>query len=213
MSNLSGGEKQRVAIARALVKNPKIIVADEPTGNLDSETSKAILEILKRLSKDKLIIMVTHDEEFVNAYGDRIIQLKDGEIISDKTKIDKKESFEFKKTLELKRSSLPLGSIFNFALNSLFYKKIHLFFMVILLACSIMFVTIATSYNFYDVSQATIKTFNETNINIIPMNKYTDDNDSNENLVSFTNEDYDYFMDNYKSIKFVNSTLNLNFHL
>lgn len=205
ISNLSGGEKQRVAIARALVKNPKIIIADEPTGNLDSETSKVILEILKRLSKDKLIIMVTHDEEFANAYGDRIIQLKDGEIISDKTKIGIKESIEYEKNLELKRSALPLDTIYNFALNSLFYKKINLFFMVILLACSIMFVTIATSYNFYDVSEATIKTFNKTNIDIIPMNKYTDDNDSHENLVSFTNEDFDHFIENYKSIKFVKS--------
>lgn len=82
-SEISGGQKQRIAIARALIKNPQIILADEPTGNLDSETGKAILDILKELSKEKLVIMVTHDAESARAYGDRIIELKDGIIIND----------------------------------------------------------------------------------------------------------------------------------
>jgi putative ABC transport system permease protein len=82
-NEISGGQKQRIAIARALVKDPQIILADEPTGNLDSETGKIILDTLKLLSKDKLIIMVTHDEEFAYQYGDRIIELKDGLIHSD----------------------------------------------------------------------------------------------------------------------------------
>jgi len=82
-SEISGGQKQRIAIARALIKDPQIILADEPTGNLDSETGRLILDSLKELSKSKLIIMVTHDREFAKIYGDRIIELKDGEIISD----------------------------------------------------------------------------------------------------------------------------------
>ncbi len=82
-SEISGGQKQRIAIARALVKDPQIILADEPTGNLDSETGTLILKTLKTLSKEKLVIMVTHDEEFAHTYGDRIIELKDGEIIND----------------------------------------------------------------------------------------------------------------------------------
>lgn len=85
-NQLSGGQKQRVAIARALIKNPEIIMADEPTGALDSRTGKQVMETLKELSKTKLVIIVSHDREFAEIYGDRIIELKDGEIIQDVTK-------------------------------------------------------------------------------------------------------------------------------
>jgi len=85
-NQLSGGQKQRVAIARALIKNPEIIMADEPTGALDSNTGKQVMETLKKLSKEKLVIIVSHDREFAEIYGDRIIELKDGKIISDVTK-------------------------------------------------------------------------------------------------------------------------------
>lgn len=85
-NQLSGGQKQRIAIARALVKNPRIIMADEPTGALDSNTGKQVLDTLKKLSKEKLVIVVSHDREFAEIYGDRIIELKDGSVISDSTK-------------------------------------------------------------------------------------------------------------------------------
>ncbi len=84
-NELSGGQKQRVAIARALVKSPKIIMADEPTGALDSVTGKQVLHTLKKLSRDKLVIVVSHDREFANEYADRIIELADGRVISDTT--------------------------------------------------------------------------------------------------------------------------------
>lgn len=82
-NELSGGQKQRVAIARALVKNPEIIMADEPTGALDSNTGIQVFNTLKKLSKDKLVIVVSHDREFAEEYGDRVIELKDGVVISD----------------------------------------------------------------------------------------------------------------------------------
>lgn len=85
-NTLSGGQKQRVAIARALVKEPKIILADEPTGALDSETGGQVFETVKELSKTRLVIVVSHDREFAETYGDRIIELKDGKIISDVSK-------------------------------------------------------------------------------------------------------------------------------
>ncbi|MBE5749408.1 MAG: ATP-binding cassette domain-containing protein [Clostridiales bacterium] len=85
-NTLSGGQKQRVAIARALIKNPKIIMADEPTGALDSTTGKQIFETLKKLSSTRLVLVVTHDRDFAEEYGDRIIELKDGKILSDMTK-------------------------------------------------------------------------------------------------------------------------------
>ncbi len=82
-NELSGGQKQRVAIARALVKEPKIIFADEPTGALDSNTGKQVFETLRNLSKEKLVVVVSHDREFAEHFGDRVIELKDGKIISD----------------------------------------------------------------------------------------------------------------------------------
>ncbi len=85
-NTLSGGQKQRIAIARALVKNPEIIMADEPTGALDSSTGKQVLDTLKKLSENKLVIVVSHDRDFAEQYGDRIVELKDGKIISDVSK-------------------------------------------------------------------------------------------------------------------------------
>ncbi|MDE6398588.1 MAG: ABC transporter ATP-binding protein, partial [Clostridiales bacterium] len=91
-NTLSGGQKQRVAIARALVKNPEIIMADEPTGALDSNTGKQVFDTLKKLSQDKLVLIVSHDREFAEQYGDRIIELKDGKIISDMTREESEEA-------------------------------------------------------------------------------------------------------------------------
>ncbi len=88
-SELSGGQRQRVAIARALVKEPRIIMADEPTGALDSGTGIQVLDTLKKLSKDKLVIVVSHDLEFAEKYADRIIQLVDGKIAQDITFVEK----------------------------------------------------------------------------------------------------------------------------
>lgn len=85
-NQLSGGQMQRVAIARAIVNNPKIILADEPTGALDSETSIQVMEILKRLSNDRLVIMVTHNPELAKKYSTRIVKLKDGVVASDNNK-------------------------------------------------------------------------------------------------------------------------------
>lgn len=86
-NTLSGGQKQRIAIARALVKDPQIIMADEPTGALDSATGKQVFDTLKKLSKTRLVLVVSHDREFAEIYGDRIIELKDGKIISDVIKV------------------------------------------------------------------------------------------------------------------------------
>ncbi len=85
-NTLSGGQKQRIAIARALVKEPQIIMADEPTGALDSATGKQVFDTLKKLSETRLVIVVSHDREFAEIYGDRIVELKDGKILTDVTK-------------------------------------------------------------------------------------------------------------------------------
>lgn len=85
-SELSGGEQQRVAIARAIIKNPHIILADEPTGNLDTATATSIISLLKELSRDCLILIVSHNVNDANAYADRIIELRRGEVIGDRTR-------------------------------------------------------------------------------------------------------------------------------
>ena len=87
-SQMSGGQMQRVAIARALVNNPDILLADEPTGALDSDTSVQVMELLKEVSKDRLVVMVTHNPELAYEYATRIVEVKDGKILSDSDPID-----------------------------------------------------------------------------------------------------------------------------
>lgn len=91
-NELSGGQKQRVAIARALVKKPKIIMADEPSGALDEKTGRAVFETLKKLSAERLVVVVSHDREFAESYGDRIIELADGRVIDDRTLLDEERA-------------------------------------------------------------------------------------------------------------------------
>lgn len=92
---LSGGEKQRVAIARAIVKNPSIVIADEPTGNLDSKNSLEIMNIIKAISKEKLVILVTHEVDLAKFYATRIVEIQDGKVIND-YKNETKESLEYR---------------------------------------------------------------------------------------------------------------------
>lgn len=100
-NQLSGGQMQRVAIARALANDPDIILADEPTGALDTETSRQIMELIRDIAKDKLVIMVTHNPELAEEYADRTIKFRDGEVISDSNPLDESHSnskYELKKT-------------------------------------------------------------------------------------------------------------------
>lgn len=99
-NQLSGGQMQRVAIARALVNDPEIILADEPTGALNTSTSIQVMEILKKISKDKLIIMVTHNPDLANKYSSRIIKILDGKITDDSNPYKKEEE---KKKIEQKK--------------------------------------------------------------------------------------------------------------
>ena len=89
VKHLSGGQKQRVAIARALVKNPRFILADEPTGNLDTKTAKIIFDLLKKISKERLVVVISHDIKSANEYADRILKISDGEIVEDVIRNDR----------------------------------------------------------------------------------------------------------------------------
>ena len=119
-NQLSGGQMQRVAIARALVNNPDIILADEPTGALDSETSIQIMDILANIAKDKLVIMVTHNPEIANNYSTRIIKLKDGKVIDDSNPYDDEDEKIKSKT---KKTSMSLLTALSLSLNNLMTKK------------------------------------------------------------------------------------------
>lgn len=120
-NQLSGGQMQRVAIARALVNDPEIILADEPTGALDSVTSLQIMELIKEIAKDKLVIMVTHNKELAESYANRIIELKDGEILSDNNPL--KDNKNIKEQLTIKKTVLGYGSALKLSFNNIKTKK------------------------------------------------------------------------------------------
>ena len=145
IEELSGGQKQRVAIARALVKNPKIIFADEPTGALDSHTGESILQILKEVSQEKLVILVTHDREFAEKYGDRVIELADGLVIRDSGA--SYHSTEAEKEMKLRKSRMPIKSALKIGCSNFKYHPIRLISTVVLsvIAFLILGVSLITS--------------------------------------------------------------------
>ena len=121
-NQLSGGQMQRVAIARAIVNNPDIILADEPTGALDTKTSKQVMDILKEIAKDKLVIMVTHNPSLAEEYSTRIIKILDG-VITDDSNPYKTESQEKNIDKEKRRTSIKFLTALNLSLNNLMTKK------------------------------------------------------------------------------------------
>ena len=126
-SQMSGGQMQRVAIARALVNNPDIILADEPTGALDTETSVQVMEILKEISKDRLVIMVTHNPELAEAYSTRIIRMLDGRITGDTAPLSEEEKRALKEEKKpekgKKKPSMSFATSFMLSLKNLVTKK------------------------------------------------------------------------------------------
>ena len=125
-NQLSGGQMQRVAIARAIVNDPDILLADEPTGALDTKTSVQIMELIKDIAKDKLVIMVTHNPELAKQYSTRIIELKDGKVISDSNPYDGKQEEQERKEVKenkTKKTSMNLKTALSLSLNNLMTKK------------------------------------------------------------------------------------------
>ncbi len=125
-NQMSGGQMQRVAIARALVNDPDILLADEPTGALDSETSVQIMEILKRIAERRLIVMVTHNPELAETYATRIVRIRDGEVISDSDPYTANPDAEEVKTLG-KKPSMRFHTALGLSLNNLMTKKVRTF--------------------------------------------------------------------------------------
>ena len=119
---MSGGQMQRVAIARALINNPDILLADEPTGALDSETSIQVMELLKEIAKDKLVIMVTHNPELAEKYSTRIVRIKDG-LLTDDSDPFEPEQADAPVDAKKKRVSMSFLTAISLSLNNLLTKK------------------------------------------------------------------------------------------
>ncbi|MEG1028391.1 MAG: ATP-binding cassette domain-containing protein, partial [Oscillospiraceae bacterium] len=120
---LSGGQRQRVAIARALANNPEIILADEPTGALDVKTGEQVMDLLKDISKDRLILMVTHAPELAEKYADIIINMEDGKIISIEENSSSVKSLSNVMKKEETKSKMSIGKAFKLSLRSAWLKK------------------------------------------------------------------------------------------
>lgn len=122
-NQMSGGQMQRVAVARALVNNPDILLADEPTGALDSETSLQVMDLLSRIAKNRLVIMVTHNPELAETYSTRIVKLKDGRITDDSHPFKITKQTVVQEYKNLGKSSMSLPTAFGLSLNNLLTKK------------------------------------------------------------------------------------------
>lgn len=202
INELSGGEKQRVAIARALIKNPDVILADEPTGNLDTENSKLIFNILKNISEDHLVIVVSHEEELANYYADAIVRLKDGKVIKNTiTLMDNS-----KKDLELKKSHIKFSSKLKLALGIVKRKKIRTGVTAILASIAFALLGFSMSLFNFDVAKMHSETmiheevsqlvFNKGNLNLnnFNFNKIL----SNKDILEITKK-----LDNYQKISYL----------
>ena len=182
VNELSGGQKQRVAIARALIKNPSIILADEPTGNLDSTTGKQVMDLLKEISKEKLVIVVSHDIELANMYGDRIIEIKDGKVAKDTNPIKMIEMSNI--NYETIRSKLPLKESLKLGLQSLKCKKIKLVFTILLIIFTLLFLSISDTLSSYNVEKAHAHLLVQNKEKFVQIEKY---NFSDINYIDYSN--------------------------
>ena len=186
VTELSGGQKQRIAIVRALVKNPEVIFADEPTGALDSKTSDDILSLLKKLSEQKLVVVVSHEQEFAQKYADRIIELKDGKILSD-TAAEFCENDGEKQRLRLqqqppnskKRCRLPIKTALKIGIYNLKLDKFKIAVVIVLCVISFTALGCALTPLFFDAEKAFVDyTFDES-IKYLFVRKYYNYPDKN----------------------------------
>jgi len=168
VNELSGGQKQRVAIARAIVKNPNIILADEPTGNLDSESAKGIFELLKSLSTEILVIVISHDEESARTYGDRIVFLQDGVItgVTSNNEIELVQS-----TNSTRRNKLPFKEILGIAFKNLGKRKGKLILSIILISITISLFGLSVMQKYIKDKDESVRLLDKYEAKYITVNK------------------------------------------
>ncbi|WP_230397644.1 ABC transporter ATP-binding protein/permease [Novisyntrophococcus fermenticellae] len=165
-SQLSGGQMQRVAIARALINDPEILLADEPTGALDTKTSKQVMELLRQIAKERLVIMVTHNPELADEYANRIIRLHDGQLIDDTNPLDPEQE-EQRPGAEPRKVSMSLLTAISLSLSNLMTKKGRTF--VVSLAGSIGIIGIAAILALASGINAYIENIEEETMSIYPL--------------------------------------------
>lgn len=199
-NQLSGGQMQRVAIARALANDPDIILADEPTGALDSKTSVQIMELISEIAKDKLVIMVTHNPELAKNYATRIIELKDGELISDSNPI--KEEEKNNKKFNIKKTAMNFRTALNLSFNNIKTKKGRT--LLTAFASSIGIIGIALILALSNGFDIQIDKFERNTLSSLPIiiseqsMELTEEkmaeinNDTTSDLESYSNEEYVY---------------------
>jgi len=159
-NTLSGGQKQRVAIARSLLKKPHVLLADEPTGSLDTETSKQVFELLKSLSQQFLVIVVSHDRESAKAYGDRVIEISDGKIISDTDpKVYNEENIN-----KPKQSRFHLGYSFLLGLQNAKHISLRLVMTMILASLFFLFMSLSDAIGQYNADKQIAASFKNTSL-------------------------------------------------
>ena len=220
-NQLSGGQMQRVAIARAIVNHPTIVLADEPTGALDSKTSIQIMEVLKEISSTCLVIMVTHNQELAKKYSTRILKMLDGRIIDDEDNKISNEEIIVKKATKQKKSGMPFLTSLMLGFKNLLTKKFRT--ILTILACSVgiislsMVLTVSNGMNLYitDFQKESLSTYPVTITSVVDneepevedpiYEEYPDDN-----IIHVTNEYHSYsghvntftneFLDHIKSM-------------
>lgn len=174
-NELSGGQKQRVAIARALIKEPQILMADEPTGALDSTTGTEIFDTLKELSKEKLVIVVSHDSEAAQKYGDRIIEFKDGSIVSDSAPDVEVPAGHF----EAIASHLPFKDSFHLGFSCLGHKKVRMVFTILLTSCALLLLALSDAVGNFNAVNAQYKASEDLQIHLVGVRHQYIDNYGN----------------------------------
>ncbi len=175
IETLSGGQQQRIAIARAIAKDSKIVLCDEPTGNLDSKTSEEIFEILKEIAKDRLVVVVTHDRELANKYANRVIVLSDGKITDDKPLSESSLVRKIKEEITSKKhNAISIKDMFKMIGDNLKKSILGNIIVLVMLIATIALTTVFSSLSIYNQQDALINTLKQNEQGIIQITKYID---------------------------------------
>ena len=174
INELSGGQKQRVSIARALIKKPNLLLCDEPTGNLDINTGAQIFNVLQEISKERLVIVVSHDLDSARKYANRIIQIEDGNIVNDSNAIQEETVTN---NIELIKSKLPIKYALKMVKKNLLLKKKKLFATIIIAAFTLIFMGFTTNLALFKESRLVANYLKDNELYRYDIRKY-EDNDS-----------------------------------
>ena len=206
---MSGGQMQRVAIARALVNDPEILLADEPTGALDTETSVQIMELLKEIAKDRLIIMVTHNPELAEKYSTRIVRFLDGKMIGDTDPFDGETKPADNSAEKTKKTTMSFGTALSLSMNNLMTKKGRTFLTAF--AGSIGIIGIALILSISNGIQEYINKVQEDTLSSYPLSIQAQTVDMStliENMTGKKDEEPDHPMDKVYSNNIMNELMN-----